>query len=213
VKTRLVPPLTTPQALELYRAFLCDQIRFAARFLGRADVELCTNGAWGPDETPEPMPPGIRVTEQGPGDLGRRMARAVRRCHDAGSTATVIIGADSPTLPAPLVDSAFRRLVAGAELALAPAEDGGYVMIGLRQPIDSLFDEIPWGTSEVFESTLRRAALLGLRAEILESWYDVDDGGGLRRLHADLATDAGKLRAPQTARRLSALARAQPGVI
>jgi rSAM/selenodomain-associated transferase 1 len=213
VKTRLSPPLSPLQALELYRAFLADQIRFLGRLRRDRIIELCLDGPWKPADLPQPLPPELRITEQGPGDLGIRMLRAIQRGDETDCTASVIIGADCPTLPAVRVEQALRCLAEQVQAVLVPAEDGGYVLIGMGQAMPALFDGIPWGTPQVLEVTLQRAASNGIAPEILEGWYDVDDSGSLKRLKADVATPSGAARAPDTARVLAALARASPGVV
>jgi rSAM/selenodomain-associated transferase 1 len=213
VKTRLCPPLSPQQALELYRAFLADQLRLLDRLRRDRMIELCLDGAWEAAELPQPLPQDLRITEQGPGDLGLRMLRALRRGREGGRSASVIVGADCPTLPVARVEHALRCLARKAQAVLVPAEDGGYVLIGMGEPSSALFHEIPWGTSEVLELTLRRAASNRIEPEILDSWYDVDDAEGLKRLQADVATPPGVARAPHTARVLAALARAAPGVV
>jgi uncharacterized protein len=39
---------------------------------------------------------------------------------------------------------------------LAPAEDGGYILIGLNQAHPELFDNIPWGAVRVLEHARAR---------------------------------------------------------
>lgn len=197
VKTRLTPPATASQALALYEAFLADQVRFAASFArARRGVEVCFDGPW-------EFPPGIAVTEQGPGDLGERLARAVARSRARGARATVIIGADAPSLPRGRVEEAFEALSSGADAVIVPAEDGGYVLVGATSPHPALFEGIPWGGSDVAAVTRRHAAEAGLRLSELEGWRDVDTWDDLAALARDLAADAD--RAPVTARVLSAL--------
>lgn len=202
VKTRLVPPLTPEQALELYRAFLADQLRFLESMRPRYAIELCLDG---PDRSIAPE--GIVVTEQGPGDLGRRMLAAMVRSHDSGARATVIIGADAPTLPANHVHTAFERLDATDPAVISPAEDGGYVLIGLREPRPHLFHEIAWGGSSVCAATRRRAAEAGLSLFELPVWYDVDDAESLERLRAQLQAVTARQRAPETSRVVERLRR------
>lgn len=204
VKTRLVPPLTAKHALLLYRAFVCDQLRFVASLAGPTrEVEVCLDGK--PGDAASFRPPGdLLVTSQGPGDLGERMHRAFTRACEAGARSTVIVGADAPSLPRSLVEAAYARLRAGDRAVVVPAEDGGYVLIGLREPISALFRAIPWGGPEVLATTRARAATSGTRLCELGSWHDVDTADDLVRLAADLV--AAPDRAPVTARVLSRIA-------
>jgi rSAM/selenodomain-associated transferase 1 len=196
VKTRCVPPLTAGQALTLYRAFLEDQISFLRQLGEGRDIELCSDQPWGEDL------PGISLHEQGAGDLGERMSRAFERNSAGGATATIIIGADCPTLPAAHVRRAFELLRGDAEAVLTPAEDGGYVLVGLSRPRPELFHALPWGTADVLEMTRSRARQHGIVLMETAGWYDVDDIGGIRRLRSDPSVAS---RAPATLRSLESL--------
>lgn len=206
VKTRLVPPLDPAQALALYRAFLTDQIRFLRSLRGPSlEAEVCTDAPWRPDPEFAGMLEGLRLSEQGQGDLGQRMLRAFRRAASDGVEGTVVVGVDSPTLPEAHVRLAFSRLEQGAEAVLAPARDGGYVLLGLRQPREELFRGVPWGEPGVLAATRERAAEAGIPLVELPDWYDVDDEDGLTTLKIDLTRDATASRASATAGLLSTL--------
>ena len=88
---------------------------------------------------------------------------------------------------------------------LTPAEDGGYVLIGLAAHEPELFREIPWGGDEVLERTAGRAREAGIPLELLEPWYDVDRPEDLARLAAELREPGATGRAPETAQALARL--------
>ena len=213
VKTRLVPPLRPEQALRLYRAFLDDQIRFLRSFGDRCDLELCLDGPWTTDAALRRSVGDLLPTRQGPGDLGRRMLRAMERASRDGSRATVLIGADAPTMPAGHVVEAFDELRRGAPGVITPAADGGFVLIGLRRPEPPLFREVPWGGPEVLGVTLERARAAGIDLRQLRPWYDIDDEADLCRLRDELAEATGAGRAPETARVLARLDSPDPPVL
>jgi len=202
VKTRLRPALGDAPTVELYRAFVCDQLRLLDSFRPDCEVELCTDGPWPRDVEFDRLVRGATVTGQGPGDLGSRLLRCFERTAREGARATVIVAADAPTLPRSRVQRAFRELDTGAPAVLVPSDDGGYVLLGLRRPLPGLFREVPWGGADVLGVTLRRARESGVALEQLAPWYDVDDETGLRRLRAELLRPAAAARAPATARRL-----------
>ena len=204
VKTRLAPALGHDAALALYAAFLADSVRLVLSLPDRPALELCLDGPWTPDLGPVPHP-GLTLTEQAPGDLGQRLLRAFDRSHRGGAARTVLIGSDSPTLPPDRLSAAFGALRGGADLVVAPAEDGGYVLIGMRAPLPELFGEVPWGQAGVMEATRRRAADLGLAIAELPGLYDVDDPAGLERLREELADPEVARRACDTARVLTQL--------
>jgi rSAM/selenodomain-associated transferase 1 len=210
VKTRLVPPLMPHQALELYEAFLRDQLSFLTSFRSSGwTVEACLDGPWTPGGALTGAAEGIRVTAQGPGDLGDRMLRAFARVTGTAPEPTVIIGADAPTLPRERVTTALRILEEDGEaVVVSPAEDGGYVLIGMTSPRPEVFADVPWGGAEVMERTREGAAAGGVRLTETAPWYDVDDARDLRRLLDDLRAARPEAdRAPATLRCLRNLAR------
>ena len=205
VKTRLVPSCGASGTLALYRAFLLDQLRLLRAFRSSCTLEVCLDLELAPDAELAAALGEARPTAQGRGDLGQRMLRCFRRAARAGSDATVIIGSDAPTLPRSIVERAFARLAAGSPAVLAPATDGGYVLLGLGRPEPALFRDVTWGGSEVARITAERARAAGLALALLAPWYDVVDDDGLARLRGELSTAAGRRRAPATARALARL--------
>jgi rSAM/selenodomain-associated transferase 1 len=210
VKTRLVPPLMPQQVLELYEAFLSDQLRFVKTFRASGwAVEACLDGRWTPVGALADAAAGATLTEQGPGDLGDRMLRTFARVTGAAPDPTVIIGADAPSLPRERVTKACRILEEDGEtVVVSPAEDGGYVLIAMTSPRPEVFAGVPWGGPEVMERTRAGAAGAGVRLTETAPWYDVDDARDLRRLYDDLRAAAPESRrAPATLRCLRKLAR------
>ena len=186
VKTRLVPRLTPEQALALHRAMLADQTAFLTTLVtpGRT-CEVCLDA------------------QQGDGDLGVRMERALASAFARGARAAAILGADAPTLPRALVEDAFARLSGGADAVVVPARDGGYALVGASHPVSALFDGVAWGTPSVLDATRRLARLSGLVLAETAPWSDVDVADDLPRLAREIAADPS--RAPATASVLAGL--------
>jgi rSAM/selenodomain-associated transferase 2 len=101
------------------------------------------------------------------------MHEAFRQAFQEGVEKVVIVGTDCPGLTEDLTQEAFAGLDQG-DVALGPAKDGGYYLIGLRRPMEELFRGIPWGTGEVLAKTLETARRLGLRVSLLKLLDDVD---------------------------------------
>ena len=110
---------------------------------------------------------------QGEGDLGLRMARSLFDAFQSGRKKVIIIGTDCPGLNAQILATAFDKLQ-NFDLVLGPAIDGGYYLIGLRQPILELFVNIEWGTAQVFQKTVDIAHKLNLLHVNLLPLADVD---------------------------------------
>jgi hypothetical protein len=103
---------------------------------------------------------------------------------------------DSPTLPAANLQTAFTALDE-VDVVLGPCDDGGYYLIGLKQPAPRLLREVQMSTPRVVADTLALASEEGLRVKLLPTWYDIDDVSTLNRLMAELA-HAPALVAPHT---------------
>ncbi len=121
---------------------------------------------------------GIAVARQGGGDLGARMLAAVATV--AGPC--LMIGTDCPALTIAHLRTAADLLRGGADAVVIPAEDGGYVLIGMRQAQPALFADMRWSTSDVMDETRRRLRQLGLTWQEPVTLWDVDVPGDLERL-------------------------------
>ncbi len=205
VKTRLCPPLSGEQACRLAEAFAEDTlVRLAElRESARIDVKLALDdggvGGGGIRSVAEGL--GIEVEGQGGGDLGERMVRLVDRGL-ADGLPTMLVGTDSPDLPPEMLRAATRALTR-VDVVVAPAEDGGYVLVGARRPVRALFEiEAPWSGPQVFEATCRALRRAECPFETLPAWDDVDDATALARLVRRLEEGGGR-GAPATARLLA----------
>ena len=132
------------------------------------------------------LPSGFRLLLQCEGDFGTRLATATRELLGAGHAGAILLNADSPTLPAAILRAAVDATRRGG-VVLGPALDGGYTLIGLSQPHERLFADIPWSTPQVHQKTVERAAEIGVPVVNVPGWYDVDDAGSLALLQAELA--------------------------
>jgi len=191
VKTRLSEAIGTLHAMALAHAFLADTLALGAR--SGADELLVAYAPRRARGDFRRMAPHVRLVAQPNGVFGSRLRAALRAGHARG-TRVVLIGTDSPTLPATMLRAAFKRLDA-ADAVVGPATDGGYYLIGARRPLpSSVFERMPWSTASVAAETLRRLASAELRVAVLPRWYDVDDANGVARLSRDIRL----ARAPRT---------------
>ena len=182
VKTRLIPALGEDAAAELHRKLVGRTLRTAqAAVVG--PVEL-----WcAPDAHDEFLSEcagrfGAGLREQGEGDLGARMARALEAALAEGTPA-LLIGCDCPALTPDYLREAAAALTGGYDAVIGPAEDGGYVLIGFARSLPSLlFEDMAWGAPTVMRETRARLAKLGCRCCELATLWDVDRPADLLRL-------------------------------
>jgi hypothetical protein len=203
VKTRLIGELTGTEAAALHRAFLEDVLGNLAA--GDFRLEL----RWAVDDGEEPPCLGYPAARQEGSDLGERLHRALETATADGALVAAV-GSDHPEIPASRVEEAFAALEGGADVALGPADDGGYYLVALRPGAvrRELFADIPWSTPAVLAETVRRAAAAGLAVRLLPPGRDVDTPGDLAALTARLV--AGEATCPATARLLASWGRLVP---
>ncbi len=175
-KTRLIPTLGADGAAALHRR-MTERALSTIRASGMP-MEVRTTGA--------PLPgfrawlgSGPDLVDQGGGDLGARLLRAA-------SPPVILIGADIPDLaPCHLLDAAAALHSCSA--VVGPAQDGGYYLLGLRDPMPFLFDAMPWGTDQVLALTMQRLADRGITPALLEPLADLDRPEDLARWPSLLA--------------------------
>ena len=170
VKTRLAESVGAAVACDAYRALVGTLLEGIASLDA---VEL----RFAPDNAAQEIQPwqraGWSVAPQGHGDLGARLQRAFAEAFRHGGQRVVIIGSDCPEVSVQDVRAAWRALRSN-DVVLGPAADGGYWLVGLREPQPSLFATIPWSTEKVLPETLERARAAGLDLALLRELSDVD---------------------------------------
>lgn len=183
-KTRLSPPLRPEECAALSACFIRDVAAKVRSLTEGGDVVGCAvyTPAGSEAALRALLPEGFALLAQGDGDLGARMAKATADLLAAGHAGVILIGSDSPTMPAAILRAAVDTVRAGDNVVLSPALDGGYTLIGLSQPRPRLFDDMPWSTSEIYELTVQRAREIGLPVVALPGWYDVDDAASFAML-------------------------------
>src|SRR6516165_10607046 len=134
-KTRLIPVLGGERAAVLQ-----------ARLTARAVATACAAAVgpvtlWAAPDESHPVfqvlgaQHGVTLASQADGDLGARMLAAVA----AAAGPCLVIGTDCPMLSAEHLRSAADILGGGSDVVIIPADDGGYVLVGMRKPQPALF--------------------------------------------------------------------------
>jgi len=180
VKTRLVPPLTGEDAAQLHCELTEKTLQTATQ------NRLCEVSVWCSPTIDHPFFTRLAQTysvdlrlQQGV-DLGERMHQAFCQVL-AYYRSAVIIGCDCPSLTSDDLEQTLSRLKQGKQCVLAPAEDGGYALIGLKQTQLTLFHNMPWGTDKVLGLTRARIQALNLDFHELNTHWDLDTPDDLMR--------------------------------
>ena len=178
VKTRLIPALGAEGAAALAAGMLA---RTLAGAKAAGAVELCADPRPDHPAWRGHIPAGLRVSAQGSGSLGERLARAAERVIGQGAP-LLLIGTDCPELDSGRLRSAAAALE-HCDAFIHPTRDGGYALLGLARFDRTLFENIAWSTRRVAEQTFDRLNALGWKVEVGETLRDVDVPADLPLLH------------------------------
>ncbi|MYF92034.1 MAG: glycosyltransferase [Gemmatimonadetes bacterium] len=191
VKTRLQSHLSAHDAARLYEALLLDcatalhATQAAAKVVAftpaHAEDALCALLA----------PIGVfEYVPQPEGDLGQRMEGLMQWAFAQKAERVVLVGSDSPSLPAAYIDEGLA-LLREKEVVLGPSTDGGYYLVGRRKGESRIFQDVAWSTGMVLEQTLARLGTQTLG--LLPPWYDVDTPAeaGFLKVHLEALARAG----------------------
>ena len=195
-KTRLIPALGPEGAAVAHAEMVRHTLETVDAFArSRPEVRVSVWYAGGDRARFEAfLGHGRDYRPQSGADLGARMNAVFTELCADGAT-VVAIGTDCPDLSPGILREAFDAFDGDGEpldLVLGPATDGGYYLIGLRAAAPTLFDSVPWGTSEVRGVTLARAEQVGLSVRLLEALHDVDEPADLAIWYRSFAARTGR---------------------
>lgn len=172
-KTRLIPALGAEGAARL-QGVLIERTLQCCTEIAPHGVELwCAPAATHPFFAGCARRYGVRLQEQRGKDLGARMFAALQQTLRRGDAA-VLLGTDAPTIGLDDLRGAAAALRAGVDAVLAPAFDGGYVLIGLNRLDPALFRGVDWGGPRVLQQTRERLRASGFRWRELRGHHDID---------------------------------------
>jgi uncharacterized protein len=182
-KTRLIPALGAHGAAMLQEALTARAVETATAAQTGPVTLWATPDATHPSFRELAVRSQIAIKRQPDGDLGARM---LATCEAVAGPA-LVIGTDCPSLSPATLQEAADALRHGNDVVIIPAGDGGYVLIGMRQPRPQLCQTMSWGTDSVMAETRKRIVETELRSFELPALWDIDRPDDLERLLGDPA--------------------------
>jgi len=181
VKTRLSKDVGAEHGTRLYTLFVEDLAETLKR--SEAQIICCFHPAERKEAFRRWLGSGFRYLAQEGQGLGERLEHAFVHAYSLGFDRVIVIGSDSPDLPASLLDRALESLKCH-NAVIGPSDDGGYYLIGFHVDIfcPSVFRDIEWSTERVFDQTLRKLNQAEVDVQMLPKWQDVDTGRDLDQL-------------------------------
>ncbi|MGI5291956.1 TIGR04282 family arsenosugar biosynthesis glycosyltransferase [Nonomuraea polychroma] len=166
-KTRLTPPYSPHQAAALAEAALRDSLLAVSATPATQRVLALDGlpGSW--------LPPGFVLIPQRGSGLDERLAAAFSDAYRLRPEAVVLIGMDTPQVTPALLGEAVEALGCH-DAVFGPAADGGFWLLGLREPDPSLLQGVPMSHPETGKLQLDRLDQAGLTVRLLPELTDVD---------------------------------------
>ena len=169
VKTRLAATVGPQKALDLYVGLLAHTLVSTEQLPGTKQAWFTGEGSV--DATVAPF--GFTTHVQEGSDLGERMLTAFSSGFSNGHSPIVIIGTDCPGISVDLISEAFESLKTN-DAVLGPTRDGGYYLLGMNEPLVSVFQNKTWSTDSVARETLEDLKREHKHVHMLLELIDVD---------------------------------------
>ena len=150
VKTRLSQDIGEQAALDIYN-YLLQQTFEITRELPVEKIVSYADGI--PEKDIWDNAVYKKSLQQG-NDLGERMQNAFEEGFSQGFNNISLIGSDLFDLTREDLERAFKELE-HYPYVIGPATDGGYYLIGMKQEDEQIFKNKAWGTSRVFQDTVK----------------------------------------------------------
>ncbi len=180
-KTRLIPYIGADGAAALQR-WLLQRTVAAAVIADIGPVRLwCTPDIDHPEFAVCRAFGAVALHRQPDGDLGERMLAAIAT--SSTPAGTLVIGTDCAVLTPGVLRQAAESLQTH-DATVVPAEDGGYVLIGMREAGQEAFHKVDWSTERVMAQTRTRLTAMNWRWSELPPLWDVDRKEDFERLAA-----------------------------
>lgn len=180
VNTRLIPALGAKGAAELHRELLDRRLRQLAEAALCDVVLMCVPDTEHGFFQHCRQQYGVELASQTGKDLGERMFNGVGVALEKYPYC-ILVGTDAPALDTERIQQSIAELKENTEVVFVPAEDGGYVLLGLSQPHAFLFDRISWGTERVMQQSREQLQQNNIAFSELSLCWDIDRPEDYRR--------------------------------
>jgi len=178
-KTRLIPVLGAEKAAELQRKMTEKTAGETSNLQTKLNLPVSVFYTGGSSRNISAwLGNSFIYQRQCGGNIGCRMADAFTRTFRHTSGSVILIGSDIPELTSAIVETAFTSLKTN-DCVFGPSRDGGYYLIGINDKsshhlVNILFDQMPWSTDKVLETSLQRVSDSELSYSLLKRLSDID---------------------------------------
>ena len=173
VNTRLIPDIGTDAATQLQQDFIHHRLSMLQHANLCATHLMCAPDIQHDCFTQCEKQYPVVLKQQDGSELGERMSNGAASAL-LSYKYCIVIGTDAPALDEFIIKQVIDELHAGADVVHVPAEDGGYVLLGLSKNYEFLFNDVSWGTDKVMQQTRDRLKENNVSFRELGLCWDVD---------------------------------------
>lgn len=171
-KTRLQKLLTPEECAGLHTRFLMD-LKICCEQTG-VDYFVFLTPEGEDEKIAEIFGYNVKCLPQRGDSLGMRMHNAISEALSMGYGACVLMGADIPEMRPRDIMAAFA-ILKDRDVVLGPTLDGGYCLVGMKEPCAAVFQNQTYGCGSVLENTTAAIESAGLTCGFIQAHGDIDE--------------------------------------
>jgi uncharacterized protein len=185
-KTRLMSILSGLECAQIHMCFLKDIFNVLNYIKSDVDIYL----TYTPEDPfviiEDIIPNYVKCFTQHGDNLGDRMNNAINYVLSKNYNKVVLMGCDIPHIQPQNIIRAFDELNYN-DLCLGPTLDGGYYLVGMKNPTDLVFDNnLKWGNKTVLEGTLDICNKNNIKVGLTDKLMDIDTKDDLMSLFNEI---------------------------
>jgi rSAM/selenodomain-associated transferase 1 len=173
VNTRLIPDIGVQAATKLQDDLIHQRLSMLEKAALCTVYLMCAPDTQHECFAQSEQKYSISLFGQSGSDLGERMFTGIRHALSQFKYC-IVIGTDAPALDETMIRQAIEVLHTEKEVVFVPAEDGGYVLVGMQHAHDFLFRQITWGSSMVMQQSRNALNSHNISFTELATCWDVD---------------------------------------
>lgn len=171
-KTRLQSFLTKDQCAEIHKNFLKD-IKSTCEKL-KKDIFIFYTPEDKDNVLKNILGDKFKYKIQEGNGLGEKMYNAIEYVIDKKYKSCILIGTDIPFLKEDDLRKAFK-ILRKKDIVLGPTVDKGYYLVGMKNPIKEVFENVQYGYGNVLDDTIASINNSNLTYDLTNENVDIDE--------------------------------------
>ena len=176
VKTRLAKDLGIDVAIEIYK----ELVRITAEATNNLKIDKCVYYSEYIESNDQFDDAKYQKHIQEGKDLGQRMQNCFYDAFELNFDKIILIGSDTPDITDQIISQGFAELDKH-DIIIGPAHDGGFYLIGMKEPHENLLNKRTYGHEQVLNELLNEIENRNLSVFKLPTLIDIDVKDDLKK--------------------------------